>query len=437
MTAAKKRSWLAPLMVVGVLVGAGFGIAAMVHRGHAPAEKGSVEAPPREVPVTTAPMTIRPVQRSIEVVGTLEGHEEVNLGSKVEGRILRLYHDVGDEVKPGDPLVDFEEVDYRLAELEAKRGLEMELSKLGLAELPTNGKIDFSKVPLVMRARNVEDNARQVMDRARRLGVGRVIGAEEMERAQTEARVALANREQAELEARAILASARLKSAQLDTAQQRLRDCKVMVPCPSPTRMPPGLTDPGQVRYVVASRKVAEGEMIRTMPAVTLFRLVIDNPLKLVATVPERFSGEIKLGQSVTLGVEAFPGETFQGTVSRINPTVERANRTFTFEVTVPNASRKLRPGSFVKARVQTRKADDAMTVPEEAIVRFAGVVKVFVVENGKSRSVPVRTGEVMTVRDKARVHRWVEVVGDLPTGTQVVTSGQSQLADQTLVRVR
>jgi len=436
MGAIVKRKWLlllaAGAALAAVLVGLGPAL-----RGDSAAQDRKLAAQAPEVPVTIAPVTPRAVERAVEVVGTLEGYEEVNLGAKVEGRVARIHHDVGDEVAPGEPLLDIEDTDYRLAVLEARRGLELELARLGLRELPEGGKFDPSRVPAVVRARSQEDNARQVMERARRLGVGRVIGAEEMEKAQAEAGATRAGREHAELEARAVLATARLRQAQLETATQKLADARVRAPCPSPARLPPGCSGPGAVRYVVAARKAAEGEMVRAFPAVTLFRLVIDHPLKLVATVPERFIGEVKAGQPVSLAVEAYPGEAFAGTVSRLNPTVDRASRTFAVEVTVPNESRRLRPGSFAKARVLTRRSDRALTVPEEAVVRFAGVVKVFVVEGGQARAVPVRTGEVVPVNNGGRNQRWVEAAGELAAGASVVTSGQSQLADRTAVRVR
>ncbi|MFO0929531.1 MAG: hypothetical protein U0736_21305 [Gemmataceae bacterium] len=101
------------------------------------------------------------------------------------------------------------------------------------------------------------------------------------------------------------------------------------------------------------------------------------------------------------------------------------------------NADRRLRPGSFVKASVRTREADRARTVPEEAVVRFAGVVKVFVVDKDRARAVEVRTGEPIEVSGGGRMQRWVEVDGPLADGALVVTSGQTQLANDTAVRIR
>ena len=79
-----------------------------------------------------------------------------------------------------------------------------------------------------------------------------------------------------------------------------------------------------------------------------------------------------------------------------------------------------------------------ALTVPEEAIVRFAGVSKLFAVSGDRVTAVPLQIGTRLAARDAAGVaHQWVEVVGDVVPGSLVVTTGHSQLADGSLVRVR
>ncbi len=182
--------------------------------------------------------------------------------------------------------------------------------------------------------------------------------------------------------------------------------------------------------------------MVRTTSGAA-FRLVMEHPLRLMATVPERHIGDIHMPgagkdpQRVEITVEAYPGEVFQGRISRINPTVDRANRTFQVEVLVPNKLHRLHAGSFAKATVFTAEESGVTTVPEESLIRFAGVSKVFVVRNGQARDVPVRAGVRMEVPDGPRKRRWVEVAGDLRAGEPVVTSGHSQLADRTPVRVR
>ncbi|HKI17071.1 MAG TPA: hypothetical protein VKA15_04300, partial [Isosphaeraceae bacterium] len=97
----------------------------------------------------------------------------------------------------------------------------------------------------------------------------------------------------------------------------------------------------------------------------------------------------------------------------------------------VPNERGLLRPGGFARASIVTRAQAKAAVVPVESIVHFAGVTKLFVVENGLARSISgIKTGQ--------EGRGWVEIEGSqLPETAQVVTTGQSQLADGTPVVIR
>jgi multidrug efflux pump subunit AcrA (membrane-fusion protein) len=398
------------------------------------------EKPPRQaepVPVTVEKVTPRPVQRTVRVVGTFYGHEEVTVGPKVEGRVARILHDVGDVVRPGEPLLELDDTDYRLAVAEAERSLGLELARLGLKEAPGT---DFTvgHLPPVVRAELVRQNALAKLERARRLGS--TMSAEERDQAETDFRVAAANHEQAVLEAETALATVRQRQSVLDTARQKLRETRIVAPDLSAARRPPagaGSTA-AAVEYVVAERLVAEGEMVTLFPQVLLFRLVMDQPLKLKAAVPERCAGEVKVGQPVEVTVEAHPRDVFAGLVCRVGPTVDRTNRTFKVEILVPNEARRLRAGGFARASVQTHVDPAAPTVPEEALVAGAGVSKVFVVRDGRAFAVPVNPGERVNVAARGESPRWwVEVAGELPDDAVVVTTGQTRLADGTPVRVR
>ena len=118
--------------------------------------------------------------------------------------------------------------------------------------------------------------------------------------------------------------------------------------------------------------------------------------------------------------VEAYP-DTFPGSVSRINPQIDPANRTFQVEILVANARHLLRPGGFARGRVQTRMQDDVVFVPQESVVTFAGVNKVFTVKGDKAAEVPIELGD----RDGDEV----EVLKGLRGTESVVVSGTSKLA--------
>jgi multidrug efflux pump subunit AcrA (membrane-fusion protein) len=104
----------------------------------------------------------------------------------------------------------------------------------------------------------------------------------------------------------------------------------------------------------------------------------------------------------------------------------------------VPNRERLLKSGSFATASILLGADAGAVTVPEEAIVRYAGVTKLFTVVDDKAVVVPVELGSRLNISGPAgAVHRWVEVSGSLAVGVPVVTSGHSQLSDGASVRVR
>jgi multidrug efflux pump subunit AcrA (membrane-fusion protein) len=437
----------AVLVWQGVLpIAQGRASAARQPAASAPAAHSPADSKDQRVAVTVAPVTPRHIKRQVQLVGTLYGVEEFEAAAKVSGRIVRLLHDVGDVVHPGDLLLEIDPTDLRLAATEVTRSLELELARLGLSAVPDPG-FEIGNVPGVARARLLEKNARKKFERSQSLLRKQAISREDLEQSETDYEVAEANTRQAMLDAEATLASIRQREALLASAQQKLRDTHVVVPTPSAVRerlaerfvltSSPARGNLPDSEYVIAARMVSEGEMVSDSPATNLFKLVMDRSLKLKAHVPERHAGEIEMGQTVLVSVEAWPGERFTGTVARLNPTVDPENRTFEIEVLIPNEDRRLRAGSFAKAAVLTREQPDATTIPENALVRFAGVVKVFVVREGQARAVSVEPGTRIDVKADGRVEVWREAAGELESGDLVVTTGHSQLVDETPVRIR
>jgi RND family efflux transporter MFP subunit len=171
------------------------------------------------------------------------------------------------------------------------------------------------------------------------------------------------------------------------------------------------------------------GEMVRAFPSTPVFELVMDDVLKLHVMVPERYMSQVRLGLDVEVRVEAYPDDVFLGKVARINPTVDPQSRSFDVEAHIANADHRLKHGGFAKAGVIVGVADEALTVPLEAVTRFAGVSKVFKVRNEMAEEVEIVLG--------TQGSGWVEALGGLEPGDVVVTSGQSRLANGTRVIVR
>jgi multidrug efflux pump subunit AcrA (membrane-fusion protein) len=379
------------------------------------------------VPVTVAKVELQSIQRTVDVVGSFEGFEELTVTPKVDGRVVRVHCDVGDIVRPGDLLLEIDPTDYELAVEEVKKSIESELAKVGLTALPGTD-FDIMKLPTVVRAYNQYRNASARFSRIDSLYKQKISTKEDWDQAYTDNEVAKATVDQVKIDAQANIAKARQQAAILDTAQQRLSDTKVEAPAPSAPILKLARS-PKEVEYAVAERMISEGEMATRANFKGVYRLVIDKLLKYKAAVPECYTSQVKIGQKVQLRVEAYPDKVFEGLVSRVSPTVDRLSRTFQVEVLVPNLARELKPGGFAKASILTRVETQAKTVPVEALVTAVGATKIFVVQDGMAHAVEVKTG--------VAERKWVEISSELDLNSQVITSGQNQLAEGTKVKIR
>lgn len=445
------RWWALGSLVVGAALGAiRFGLVTLPGSGAtstaSPAGEpvtGAARKQAEPVVITVATATGRPVERRVRTVGTLHGFEEIDVSPLVEGRVARVAHDIGDIVEPGETLLEIDDADFLLSVQEVERSLELELASLGLSTVP-DPSFDISRLPSVERAGLVERGAADTLERFRGLVERNAITKDEIQKAELALDTARLDRKQRLLDAEQALAAVRHREAVLETARKRLGDTRVVAPAIEVrTFRRPGEGGVDEMAaaartYTVAARYVTEGEVVRSMPAAVLFRLVVEDVLKLKAAVPERHAASIAPGQEVDLAVESLPGVPVAGHVVRVHPTIDTASRTFDVEVQVPNSDHRLKPGAFAKASILLDRQSDAVTVPEEALVRFAGVTKLFVVVEGRAVAVPVEPGVRLDVTDEAGVvRRWIEILAGVTAGDEVVTSGLAQLTDGAPVRVR
>ena len=90
-----------------------------------------------------------------------------------------------------------------------------------------------------------------------------------------------------------------------------------------------------------------------------------------------------------------------------------------------------------MRAEIIANAIQSRPTVPEEAVVTFAGISKVFTEVDGKAKAVTVTIGRSLSGIEQGRSRTWVEIETDLADGTKVVTTGQSKLSERTPVRLR
>jgi RND family efflux transporter MFP subunit len=362
--------------------------------------------------LVVAPVTYRPVKRTIEAAGTLYGCEEVSICATAEGRVVRLRHDVADHVRPGEELLEVDPIDYELAVRQADKALLVELAKLGL-QAPPLASFDLKQLPMVVEAKVKSDNCKSHFERSQLLFVHKAVTEEELLDKQVEYRMAEAEYENQVSLAKAELATIQEKQEMLAIAEQRLADTIVKAPAAADA-----VPDARDAVYAVSKRSVIEGSYVH--PGAEIYRLVIDSTLELRVAVPDSRSSEIRSGQSVQVSVAGAP-RAFAGAVMRIGPTVDPATRTCEVEVQVPNADGMLKVGGIATATILTHVDRDAATVPSDAPLTSDGVTKLLLADGEHFKPVAVTLG--------AKSTDWVEVLRPaLPRGTRVVTNGQLAL---------
>ena len=93
------------------------------------------------------------------------------------------------------------------------------------------------------------------------------------------------------------------------------------------------------------------------------------DPLKVDFRIPENALGAAKVGQPLYVTVDALPGEQFEGSVYAVDPQIDETARNITLRATLPNRSGKLRPGLFARVSLIVSRHENAVLIPERALM--------------------------------------------------------------------
>ncbi|MBB4382278.1 membrane fusion protein, multidrug efflux system [Bradyrhizobium sp. Rc3b] len=154
-------------------------------------------------------------------------------------------------------------------------------------------------------------------------------------------------------------------------------------------------------------------------------------------TVTEKDSGSLKVGQTVKLKVDAYPGRIFEGKITTIEPQISTDTRNIRVQATIANPEKILKPGMFVTTTVVLPDKPAVITVPETAVDYTLYGDSVFVItekkeEDGKTSLSAVRT----FVQTGNRVEGRVEIIKGVKAGDKVVAVGQLKLQSGAAVSI-
>ena len=286
------------------------------------------------VKVTAITADERPMPRFITLTGSLTAHRESRVAADGMGAVARTFVERGTEVAAGDPLV---QLDTRAA---------------GISAAEARAQVDASRAAV--------DLARSECARADRLFAENAINTAEHERAKAQCT-------QSQAQAEGAVARQRM-------AGKTLGDATVRAPFAG----------------IIVERNINVGEYVRPGQQVAL--LVSIDRLRLELTVPEAMLHSVKVGQKLSFGVTALPGERFEGIVRFVSPAVRAGSRDFIVEAEVDNANRRLASGMFATARLEVAQVA-RVVIPATALRRNGGSPRVFLVVDGRLEERVVQLG--------------------------------------------
>ena len=350
-----------------IAIVAAFGLLASACNGPAPAKASNTPAESERMVVAIATAHEQDMMRTAQAQGALFPKEKAVLASEVAGALAYVYSDMGDQVKVGQVLAQIDPREYQLRLDSAQAQLEQVQARLA------NAQANFQRMGELNRQH--------------------LIAAQQFDQTSAEMRVAQADADAAE--------------KQVGIARKKLSDTYIRAP----------FSGWVQRRTVSLGEHVGEG-----MP---LYELIATDPIKLRAPIPERFVPMAKLGLHLDLTIDARPDKVFHGQVTRIAPALDDTSRTLLVEAEVPNPDGFLKPGYFAHVTIDLGH-DRALFIPNSAILRYAGVARVFIFKDGAVRSREVITGTMEGDN--------IEIISGLKPGEQVVISDVDRLADGTAV---
>jgi RND family efflux transporter MFP subunit len=336
------------------------------------------------VAVVAAPVERVMLQNLGEFSGSLIPNAQFDVSPKLGGNLEKLYVDVGDTVRKGDLIAELEDEEVVQQVEQAKAELEV-----------AQASLEDSQNALLLAEREHE--------RVKALFEKQIASAAELDRVKAEFKTA-------ESQHRVSLAQIKQKEAALKAAKVRLSYTNIRA-----------TWNRGEEIRVIGERFVDEGALLRANePIVSV--LDIDT-LVAVIQVIEKDYPRVHEGQRAVVTTDLFPEREFEAKVARVSPILKEAARQAEVRVEVPNHERLLKPGMFVRVKIEFSRKEGAPSVPLASIVQRNGVQGVFLIEDDgqRARFVPVHVG---------LVHEERAEILDPPLSGMVVILGHHLLED-------
>jgi RND family efflux transporter MFP subunit len=326
----------------------------------------------RSIPVRTATVQTRDLVETLSLTGTLDPRAQVTVVPELSARLERVLHTEGDRVARGQLLAVLDDTDFRLAHDRAKASLDVAEANRAHA------RAEKDRADSLLKTGGITDKDH--------LAAQVAVQVAEASTAQARSELAIADRQRGRTQINAPIGGRIAK------------------------------------RHADAGTIVAAGT--------PLYTIVDDAVFEFRSSVASGDFGKVKVGENVTVTVDALPGFVTEGKVDRIAPQVDQRSRSFEVIIRVPGRP-QLVSGLFARAQVKVRDVPGSLTVPPSALLRDGSdpsKAQTYVVSNNKVERRDVMVG--------VEVPDAIQVTSGLKAGEVVVIDPPSALGPGTQVQV-
>lgn len=292
-------------------------------------DQSDVVKPLESIKVSVVKPTVMQFEDIVTFVGGVEPKEAAIVASKVTSNVtvLDVFVDIGDQVKQGQLLA-------RLDDSLTRRQIEEARAAVAAAKAS------------ISQAKSQLQTTEKDYVRYKNLYQEQVISRQQLDQIEGQYEVDKAKLDQSQ--------------RQLEQAEAQLRQLQVMMSYHD-------IVSP--VNGVIAERNIDPGDTVGA--GTSCFVVSRQETVKIKGTITESDYPKVRLGQLAHVTIDAFPGVSFDGSVSRLSPTLDASTRTANLEVWIPSKG-ILKPGMFARVEVVVGK-HDGIALPKEAVKQLAG----------------------------------------------------------------
>jgi len=352
-----------------------------------------------QVQFNTAEVAPANIVNTVTATGTIEPVTSVTVGTQVSGIVSKLYVDYNSVVKKGQVIAELDKSNLVSELNSAKASLEQAKASLSSAESSLSYQVaNFRRNKALYQKGLISGN----------------------------------DYESARLSYQTAMASVSSARDQVSAAREQVKKAQTNLGYAT-------ITSP--IDGIVLSKSVEEGQTVAaSFSTPTLFTIAKDlTNMQVVADVDEADIGDVKVGERVTFTVDAYPDNTFSGTVKQVHQEATTTNNVVTYSVVIsaPNADLKLKPGLTATVTIYTQENKGVLSVPSKAL-RFTpeketvGGMKIKDIANAKNKVWTIEGNTVVAHRVNIGMTdgSHTQILSGIRRGAKVITGISSATSD-------